>query len=72
LAAAQGIDFRRRITEKPSAKLGKGTAVAYELIRQVVPFLEGDQVLAPHMEAVRKLVAAGTIKNKVEVVSGRE
>ena len=72
LAAAQGIDFRRRITEKPSAKLGKGTAVAYELIRKVVPFLEGDQVLAPHMEAVRKLVAAGTIKNKVEVVSGRE
>ncbi len=68
LAAAQGIDFRRRITEKPSAKLGIGTAVAYELIRQEVPFLETDEVLAPHMEAVRKLVAAGTIKNMVEGV----
>ena len=39
---------------------------AYDLIREQVPFLEGDQVLSLHMEAVRKLVADGTIKRAVE------
>ena len=66
LAAAQGINFRRRMTESPEAKMGQGTVLAYELIRQEVPFLEGDEVLAPHIEAVRKLVATGKIKNTVE------
>ena len=70
LAAAQGIDFRRRIMASPEAKMGQGTVLAYELIRQEVPFLEGDEVLAPHIEAVRKLVARGTIKNTVEAISG--
>jgi histidine ammonia-lyase len=70
LAAAQGIDFRRRLTEKPKAKMGQGTFLAYELIRKEVPFLEGDEVLSPHIEAVRKLVAGGIIKNTVEAISG--
>jgi len=70
LAAAQGIDFRRRLTAKPAAKMGQGTSLAYELIRKVVPFLEGDEVLSPHIEAVRKLVAGGIIKNTVEAISG--
>ncbi|MCA9964624.1 MAG: aromatic amino acid lyase, partial [Anaerolineales bacterium] len=64
LAAAQGIDLRwRREGERP---LGKGTAVAYQLIREKVPFLSDDTVLATHIEAVRQLVASGTIKRAVE------
>jgi histidine ammonia-lyase len=66
LAAAQGVDFRRKGMERPGAALGKGTAVAYELIRERVPFLSGDEVLAGHMEQVRQLVEAGTIKEAVE------
>lgn len=66
LCAAQGIDFRRRLGGLPEARQGAGTAVAYDLIREQVPFIEEDVVLAPHIEAVRGLVAGGTIKEAVE------
>lgn len=66
LSAAQGVDFRRHLAQHRGARLGAGTKVAYELIREQVPFLEDDTVLAPYMEAVRRLVAKGTIKNAVE------
>jgi histidine ammonia-lyase len=62
LCAAQGIDFRRQNGEQ----MGQGTEAAYQLIRQRVPFLEEDTVLAPHIESVRQLVADGTIKRAVE------
>jgi histidine ammonia-lyase len=51
-------------------RLGRGTAVAYHLIRQPIPFLADDVPLAPLMEQVRQLVAAGTIKEAVEAVIG--
>ena len=65
LCAAQGIDLRRGdLPGHPT--MGRGTHVAYHLIREKVPFLENDIVLAEHMEAVRKLVASGVIKEAVE------
>jgi histidine ammonia-lyase len=64
LLAAQGIDFRRRAMGVD--QLGKGTAVAYDLIRQQVPFIQSDTTLYPYMEQVRQLVADGTIKRAVE------
>jgi histidine ammonia-lyase len=66
-AAAQGIDFRRE-TIGGDPRLGKGTAVAYELIRQWVPFLEQDAIMYPYIEAMRELVRSGEL---VEAVSGR-
>lgn len=66
LAAAQGIDFRRQLMNKPEALLGKGTKVAYDLLRQDVPFLDRDVYLAPHIEAARKLVSSGALKEAVE------
>jgi histidine ammonia-lyase len=66
LAAAQGVDFRRRMMGDGSAELGQGTAVAYKLIREKVPFLTDDVYLSPLIEEVRQLVAAGTIKEAVE------
>lgn len=65
LLAAQGVDFRRKQLGK-AAKLGRGTEVAYRLVRQKVPFVEGDLFLSPLMEQVRQLVSAGTIKQAVE------
>lgn len=65
LLAAQGVDFRRQVLGEGAA-LGRGTAVAYDLIRQRVPFLPHDDVLAGYMEQVRQLVANGTIKEAVE------
>lgn len=66
LSAAQGIDLRRRDLDG-DPKMGRGTKIAYDLIREKVPFLEGDTVLSVHMESVRQLVADGTIKEAVEV-----
>jgi histidine ammonia-lyase len=63
-AAAQGIDFRRE-TLGPGSRLGRGTAPAYELIRQHVPFLDQDAVMYPHIEAVRELVAHGDLMRLV-------
>jgi histidine ammonia-lyase len=63
-AAAQGIDFRRE-TLGPGARLGRGTAPAYELIRQHVPFLGQDAVMYPHIEAVRELVTHGDLMRVV-------
>ncbi|MBN1579130.1 MAG: histidine ammonia-lyase [Anaerolineae bacterium] len=59
-AAAQGIDFRR-IVLGPDAKLGEGTAPAWALIRQHVPFLENDAVMYPHIETIRQLIANGEL-----------
>ena len=66
LAAAQGIDFRRREMQPDGLGLGVGTAVTYNLIREKVPFFDKDTFLAPHIESVRKLVASGAIKETVE------
>jgi histidine ammonia-lyase len=65
LGAAQGVDFRRQVLGQEK-QLGRGTAVAYRLIREKVPFLADDTTLAPLIEQVRQLVADGTIKRAVE------
>ena len=65
LAAAQGIDFRRRALGQ-STRLGAGTDPAYTLIRQHAPFVEQDTVLYPYIDAVRGLVTGGEL---VEVVT---
>jgi histidine ammonia-lyase len=63
-AAAQGVDFRREVLG-PEARLGRGTAPVYELVRQRVPFLEQDGVMYPHIEAVREIVASGALREAV-------
>jgi histidine ammonia-lyase len=67
-AAAQGVDFR--LQEMGVDRLGEGTVVAYEIIREHIPFLAHDAVLAPHIEQGRRLVAEGTIKRAVEAALG--
>ena len=64
-AAAQGIDFRREVLG-PQARLGRGTAIAYQLIRERVPFLENDAIMYPYMEAVWELVHSGELVRAVE------
>ncbi len=60
MAAAQGIDFRKKKLGE-TAKLGRGTQPAYNLIRERAPFLERDAVMYPFIEAIRQLVANGQI-----------
>lgn len=66
LLAAQGIDFRCREMGVKPEDLGEGTAVAYPLIREQVPFLDTDVVLYPYIEKMRQLVSNGTLKRAVE------
>ena len=63
-AAAQGVDFRRKVHGK-RARLGAGTDPVYRLIRLQVPFIEADTVMYPHIEAVRSLIVTGQIDSAV-------
>lgn len=69
MAAAQGIDFRKRVTRE-GAKLGRGTSAAYALIRQHVPFIEADTVMVKYLEAVNSLIASGAIAAAVNEAIG--
>jgi len=62
LCAAQGIDFRG------SDKLGKGTKVAFSLLRQFVPMLREDRVLSTDIEAVVGLIRSERLVNAIEKI----
>ncbi len=64
IAAAQAVDLRRRALPG-GAKLGAGTAAAYALLREHVPFITQDVVWYPYIEAARRLVASGAISAAV-------
>ena len=67
MAAAQGIDFRRKIMGGDKS-LGRGTAPVYRLIREHVPFIEEDTVLYRYMEQVHQLVAGGRIAEATDQI----
>jgi histidine ammonia-lyase len=58
--AAQAFDFRKPL------KPGKGTGIAYEVIRDHVSFLESDRVLYPDINKIAELVRSGAILDAVE------
>jgi histidine ammonia-lyase len=47
--ACQAIDFREK------AQLGEITNKAYQYIRQVIPFIEHDEVMYPHLHAIENI-----------------
>jgi len=63
-AAAQAMDFRKPL------KPGRGTKVAYDVIRQHVTFLKQDRVLYPDVNAIADLVRNNTILDAVEAEIG--
>jgi histidine ammonia-lyase len=65
LCAAQAFDFHS------GKKPGRGTKIAYDLIREKVPFMKDDRVLYPDIEEVRKLIESNTILEAVEKEIGR-
>jgi histidine ammonia-lyase len=66
LCAAQGIDFRKK-KMGDDGKLGNGTAEIYKRVRELVPFIEKDEYLKKHMDAVRELVSAFCKDPKSEI-----
>jgi histidine ammonia-lyase len=63
LTAAQAIDLRGR------PQLGTGTAAAYAAVRSVAPFLCADELMAPYVEAVYRLLCSGTLVQAVNRAS---
>jgi len=57
VVAAQAIDLRGKV----SADLGAGTAPAYRLIRELVPFMPAGGTLPPDLEPVVDLVHRGDL-----------
>jgi histidine ammonia-lyase len=70
-AAAQAVDLRREALG-PQGRLGRGTAPAYDLIRQRVPFLAQDAVMYPHIQSVTELICDGSIRAAVLDALGGE
>jgi len=64
LCAAQGIDFRG------PDKLGKGTNVAYSLLRKHVPMLREDRILSKDIETVVELIRGERLADAVEETVG--
>ncbi|MDH7595732.1 MAG: histidine ammonia-lyase [Candidatus Bathyarchaeia archaeon] len=64
LCAAQAVDFRG------PEKLGKGTRVAYELLRKHVPILKEDRVLSGDIENLKTIVHEGGFVEAVKTVAG--
>jgi histidine ammonia-lyase len=60
LAAAQAFDFRK--PKRP----GKGTGIAYELIREKVSFMDEDRSLHPDIKSVSELIESNRILDTVE------
>jgi len=56
LSAAQAVDFRK--SENLSLRLGKGTRILYELIRQHVPFVERDTLMYPLIHSMHALLTS--------------
>ncbi|MGI8641864.1 MAG: histidine ammonia-lyase [Pyrinomonadaceae bacterium] len=61
-AAAQAVDFRRRIIGNDKV-LGKGTRGIYNLIRERVPFIGKDVYMKNYIETMCKMVADGKIRS---------
>ncbi|MGB4594336.1 MAG: histidine ammonia-lyase [Anaerolineaceae bacterium] len=57
MSAAQAVDFR--LKRDPSAKFGQGTAKAYRIIREVVPYFPQDAYFKPYLDRLIILVEAG-------------
>lgn len=64
LCAAQALEFHQGVSP------GRGTAAALAAVREVIPPLRDDRVLAPDLESARALVRAGTILAAIERAAG--
>jgi histidine ammonia-lyase len=60
MSAAQAFDFRKPL------KPGRGTRIAYDIIRRYVDHLEDDRVLYPDVNKIAELIRNNTILRAVE------
>ena len=68
VAAAQALGLR--LKANPGARLGAGTAAAYERVRLDVPHMERDQLMYPVLDRGAELVRSGEVVRAVEEALG--
>jgi histidine ammonia-lyase len=63
VVAAQAIDLRERpgLTGAAPGQLGLGTGRAYRMIRELIPFTQGDGTLPADLEPLVALVTTGNL-----------
>jgi histidine ammonia-lyase len=64
LCGVQALDLLTR------GRAGPGTQTAYAAIREAVPFLDHDRILATDIEKVAELIRSGELVRRVEAVVG--
>ncbi len=64
MCGAQALDFHLPLAP------GRGTAAARAAVRDTVPFVERDESLSPHLDALLAVVESGAIVRRVEAVVG--
>lgn len=69
MAAAQALDMRERMEEKPY-RFGDGTAKAKEIIRKYIDYLDIDRPLYPDHNSMKDLVKSCEILDEVEAEVG--
>ena len=62
MAACQAIDFREGLI------LGKGTKVAYDIVRQHVDFVKEDKIMYKDLEKITELITSEELLREVEKV----
>ena len=67
LCAAQAYD---RLTERMHLAAGEGTRVAHRVIREKIPFLDEDRVLADDINAMVSLIRSGKLLTEIERAVG--
>ncbi len=65
LTAAQGLDFHQ------PKRLGDGTQVAYDLIRQCIKHVEEDRFMAPDIQLAKQVIVSHTLIKEVEKIIGK-
>ncbi|MDV3425783.1 MAG: histidine ammonia-lyase [Bacillota bacterium] len=60
MAACQAIDFREGL------KLGKGTKIAYDIIRENVPFVDEDKIMYKELDKISDIIRSEKIIKAIE------
>lgn len=65
MSASQAVDLRGE------GKLGQGSQVAYDMLREKVSFMEDDRIFYLDMDKAKEIIASGNLVNKVEEKIGK-
>jgi histidine ammonia-lyase len=63
LSGAQAIDLRRQDIGS-DVRLGRGTAPAYDVLRETIPFVESDVLMYPLIEAAHLAIVSGRLSRR--------